>query len=194
MEELEVSIQEKNDIIQRLSSELEKVGREMDQMGVKLQEVQNNNLAEYSMVDQLKQLQETIRLQDQKLAHKVRFQSIFRVKSRVDDPKFKSGRNKVGCVFPMIVVSILPNAEFWPNDHREDASVQHYGSRHTDLTHANKLSGNLKTIKKQEETRMLEMTIGTLERENVARQNQTNSFDLRNLERNLFQITWTTFI
>ena len=51
MEELEVSIQEKNDIIQRLSSELEKVGREMDQMGVKLQEVQNNNLAEYSMVD-----------------------------------------------------------------------------------------------------------------------------------------------
>ena len=75
MEELEVSIQEKNDIIQRLSSELEKVGREMDQMGVKLQEVQNNNLAEYSMVDQLKQLQETIRLQDQKLAHKVRFQS-----------------------------------------------------------------------------------------------------------------------
>ena len=76
MEELEVSIQEKNDIIQRLSSELEKVGREMDQMGVKLQEVQNNNLAEYSMVDQLKQLQETIRLQDQKLAHKVRFQSM----------------------------------------------------------------------------------------------------------------------
>ena len=73
VEELEVSIQEKNDIIQRLSSELEKVGREMDQMGVKLQEVQNNNLAEYSMVDQLKQLQETIRLQDQKLAHKDRF-------------------------------------------------------------------------------------------------------------------------
>ena len=110
VEELEVSIQEKNDIIQRLSSELEKVGREMDQMGVKLQEVQNNNLAEYSMVDQLRQLQETIRLQDQKLAHK------------------------------------------------------------------------------QEETRMLEMTIGTLERENVARQNQTDTFDLRNLERNLFQI------
>ena len=79
MEELEVSIQEKNDIIQRLSSELEKVGREMDQMGVKLQEVQNNNLAEYSMVDQLKQLQETIRLQDQKLAHKVRFRSIPRL-------------------------------------------------------------------------------------------------------------------
>ena len=81
MEELEVSIQEKNDIIQRLSSELEKVGREMDQMGVKLQEVQNNNLAEYSMVDQLKQLQETIRLQDQKLAHKVRFQSISKLNS-----------------------------------------------------------------------------------------------------------------
>ena len=34
---------------------------------------------------------------------------------------------------------------------------------------------------------MLEMTIGTLERENVARQNQTDTFDLRNLERNLFQ-------
>ena len=79
VEELEVSIQEKNDIIQRLSSELEKVGREMDQMGVKLQEVQNNNLAEYSMVDQLKQLQETIRLQDQKLAHKDRFHSIYQL-------------------------------------------------------------------------------------------------------------------
>ena len=35
---------------------------------------------------------------------------------------------------------------------------------------------------------MLEMTIGTLERENVARQNQTDSFDMRNLERNLFEI------
>ena len=34
---------------------------------------------------------------------------------------------------------------------------------------------------------MLEMTIGTLERENVARQNQTDSFDMRNLERNLFE-------
>ena len=41
---------------------------------------------------------------------------------------------------------------------------------------------------------MLEMTIGTLERENVARQNQTDSFDMRNLERNLFQITWTEVI
>lgn len=41
---------------------------------------------------------------------------------------------------------------------------------------------------------MLEMTIGTLERENVARQNQTDSFDMRNLERNLFQISWTGFI
>ena len=28
---------------------------------------------------------------------------------------------KVGCVFPMVVVSILPHAEFGPNDHREDA-------------------------------------------------------------------------
>ena len=41
---------------------------------------------------------------------------------------------------------------------------------------------------------MLEMTIGTLERENVARQNQTDSFDMRNLERNVFQISWTGFI
>ena len=31
-------------------------------------------------------------------------------------------KNKVGCGFPMIVVSILSNAEFGPNDHREDAS------------------------------------------------------------------------
>ena len=30
--------------------------------------------------------------------------------------------SKVGCVFPMVVVSILPHAEFGPNDHREDAS------------------------------------------------------------------------
>ena len=28
---------------------------------------------------------------------------------------------KVGCVFPMVVVSILPHAEIGPNDHREDA-------------------------------------------------------------------------
>ena len=32
------------------------------------------------------------------------------------------GQNKVGCVFPMIVVSILPHAEFGPNNHREYAS------------------------------------------------------------------------
>ena len=94
MEELEVSIQEKNDIIQRLSSELEKVGREMDQMGVKLQEVQNNNLAEYSMVDQLKQLQETIRLQDQKLAHKVRFQSKGSNKTSTGQNRTESGPTK----------------------------------------------------------------------------------------------------
>jgi len=30
-------------------------------------------------------------------------------------------KNKVGCVFPMFVVSILPHAEFGSNDHREDA-------------------------------------------------------------------------
>ena len=27
---------------------------------------------------------------------------------------------KVGCVFPMVIVSILPHAEFGPNDHREN--------------------------------------------------------------------------
>ena len=30
-------------------------------------------------------------------------------------------RRKVGCVFTMVVVSILPQAELGPNDHREDA-------------------------------------------------------------------------
>ena len=29
--------------------------------------------------------------------------------------------HKVGCVFAMVVVSILPQAEFGPNDHRQDA-------------------------------------------------------------------------
>ena len=29
---------------------------------------------------------------------------------------------KVGCVFPMVIVTILPHAEFGPNDHREKAS------------------------------------------------------------------------
>ena len=29
--------------------------------------------------------------------------------------------NKVVCVFPMIFVFILPNAEFGPNDHRDDS-------------------------------------------------------------------------
>ena len=29
--------------------------------------------------------------------------------------------NKVGCVFSMVVVSILPHAEFGPNDHQKDA-------------------------------------------------------------------------
>ena len=29
--------------------------------------------------------------------------------------------NKVECVFPMVVVSVLPHAEFGPYDHREDA-------------------------------------------------------------------------
>ena len=41
-------------------------------------------------------------------------------------PKSKSLRlvfnlTKVGCVSPMVVVSIVPHAEFGPNDHMEDA-------------------------------------------------------------------------
>ena len=31
--------------------------------------------------------------------------------------------NKVGCIFPMVVVSILPQVEFGPNDHREDTPL-----------------------------------------------------------------------
>ena len=30
--------------------------------------------------------------------------------------------NKVACVFPMVVVFILPHAEFGPNDHQENAA------------------------------------------------------------------------
>ena len=30
-------------------------------------------------------------------------------------------RYKVGCVFSMVAVSMLPHAEFGPKDHREDA-------------------------------------------------------------------------
>ena len=29
--------------------------------------------------------------------------------------------SKVGCVFPLIIIPILPQAEFGPNDHQEDA-------------------------------------------------------------------------
>ena len=35
----------------------------------------------------------------------------FKVSNRV--------RSKVGCVFPMVVVSLLPHAEFRRNDHRQ---------------------------------------------------------------------------
>ena len=31
----------------------------------------------------------------------------------------KNEENKVGCVFPIVIVSILPYAEFGPNDHRK---------------------------------------------------------------------------
>ena len=33
----------------------------------------------------------------------------------------KRNINKVGCVFPMVIIPILPQAEFGPDDHREDA-------------------------------------------------------------------------
>ena len=39
----------------------------------------------------------------------------------VPDTFFIDEIGKVGCVFPMVVVSILPNAEIGPNDHGEDA-------------------------------------------------------------------------
>ena len=31
--------------------------------------------------------------------------------------------HKVGCVFPMVIIPILPQAEFGPNDHKEEAST-----------------------------------------------------------------------
>ena len=40
----------------------------------------------------------------------------------IDTPGFGDSVSKVGCVFPIVVVSILPHAEFGPNEHREDAS------------------------------------------------------------------------
>ena len=33
---------------------------------------------------------------------------------------------KVGCVFPMVVVSIPPHAEFGPNDHREHPTLYEF--------------------------------------------------------------------
>ena len=36
--------------------------------------------------------------------------------------KKNDAKTKVGCVFPMVIVSILPYAEFGRTDHREDAS------------------------------------------------------------------------
>ena len=43
-EELEISLQEKNDIIEKLSAELDKAGKQIDQMGLKL----NNNMMDIS--------------------------------------------------------------------------------------------------------------------------------------------------
>ena len=31
--------------------------------------------------------------------------------------------SKVGCVFPMVAVSMFPHAKFGPNDYREDTSL-----------------------------------------------------------------------
>ena len=49
-------------------------------------------------------------------------------KMRVFDQKtFKMTKNdirniiKVGCVYPMVIIPILPQAEIGPDDHREDA-------------------------------------------------------------------------
>ena len=39
---------------------------------------------------------------------------------------------KVGCVFPMVVVSILPHSEFGRNDHWEDAP--HFNFMNSTLT------------------------------------------------------------
>ena len=38
---------------------------------------------------------------------------------------------KGGCVFPVAIVSMLPHAEFGPNDHREDAP--HFSFYRTDF-------------------------------------------------------------
>ena len=46
-------------------------------------------------------------------------QGVPRLKQNVRDSKVK-------CVFPMVVVSLLPHTEFGPNDHRIDAS--HYNN------------------------------------------------------------------
>jgi len=35
--------------------------------------------------------------------------------------QLKKVLKKVGCAFPVVIDSILPYAEFVPNDHREDA-------------------------------------------------------------------------
>ena len=44
-----------------------------------------------------------------------------------------SDEYKVGCLFPMVVVSILPHADFGPNDHRDDAL--HFTMVHNDHIH-----------------------------------------------------------
>ena len=43
--------------------------------------------------------------------------------------------DKVGCIFPMVVVSILPQAEFGPNDHQEDAPYFTFGLNPLDKIH-----------------------------------------------------------
>ena len=49
------------------------------------------------------------------------FRSMFTT-SMIEKEKGKIRSGKVGCVFPMIVVSLLPHAKVGPNDHREDAT------------------------------------------------------------------------
>ena len=64
--------------------------------------------------------------EDAEINQRIRFNNILQkleigklaVQVKIDF-KTEMFHNKVGCVFPMVVVSIQPHAEFGPNDHRE---------------------------------------------------------------------------
>merc|ERR1712110_164425 len=58
LEELETSIQQKDDIIQRLSAELERTSTEIDRMGRRINEAQNNNNIETSVLGEVQNLRE----------------------------------------------------------------------------------------------------------------------------------------